>query len=368
MKDMLRGDPLCARLLIIGAGDLGQRLSEASLLHGLTHEVVLAGRDRETGRSFAALMEACTITPVRFEELDGTDIATVERLIRRENPSMIIQCASTVSPWRVATSATSGALALRSAGFAAQIPFQLPIIMNIMIAALSCGFKGPIINCSYPDLTNPVLARLGMAPTTGIGNVGMIYSRVVAAWLKESAHLQSADGCPKAAIRVLGHHSQAGGVMSCDPTSFREGWAPQVFIEGFEGRRDDLAFAGPAIKWGKWTNALTVASALPALAALLGGETAHTSLPGPGGLQGGYPVVVNRDIVVDLPPIITMEEAGRMQAMWARHDGLETIFDDGTILLTERAQSVLSAIDPVFARPLELSELRHRSLQLANLC
>lgn len=61
-------------------------------------------------------------------------------------------------------------------------------------------------------MAGPILARLGLAPAVGLGNVAMILMRVRAA-------IRAAE--PDAAlplVRVLGHHSQVAGVMqACMP-------------------------------------------------------------------------------------------------------------------------------------------------------
>src|SRR5438105_13058347 len=128
------------RILIVGAGDLGRRFSETLLAQGICREIILAGRDVDVGRSFRSLMQACGIGPIRFVEFNAMDLSAAERLVNTFKPSLIIQCAAIVSPWCVATALSPGARAIHKAGFAAQLPFQLPIIKNIMTAAHAWGF------------------------------------------------------------------------------------------------------------------------------------------------------------------------------------------------------------------------------------
>ena len=72
---------------------------------------------------------------------------------------------------------------------------------------------------------------------------------------------------------------------------------------GEEGRRADaLAYRAPVLVPGVRYNAVTAASTLPVLRALLPGATPlRWSAPAPGGLPGGYPVRID-DRSVSLAP------------------------------------------------------------------
>jgi KAP family P-loop domain len=52
----------------------------------------------------------------------------------------------------------------------------LPLLMNVMAGVRAAGFAGLVVNCSYPDVTHPVLAC--PVPTLDVGNAGMIEARV----------------------------------------------------------------------------------------------------------------------------------------------------------------------------------------------
>jgi hypothetical protein len=336
------------RVLLSGLGDLGRRLAHG--LAGLPEvgEIVLAGRPGVRtggGPELAALTAACGAARVRFLELDAADRGAVETLLRRERPDLVVQCASLLSPWLLPGRTDPAALALGRAGFALQLPAQLPLVRTLLEAVHAIGLDAPVVNCSYPDLTHPVLARLGLAPTVGIGNATMIRARVLAA-------LRS-DGRTADPVRLLAHHAQVTSVVLSRPPEDPED-RPRVFL-GEDGEREDgLAYAEPPIASERSLNALPAASGLPLLRALLpGGPAVRISAPGPQGLPGGWPLrVEDGRLDLDLPPGVTQKEALALQERWARLDGIERIDADGTVHFTAEARSAVAAVDPGLAEPL----------------
>ncbi|HEX8561050.1 MAG TPA: hypothetical protein VF668_23360 [Pyrinomonadaceae bacterium] len=341
-------------ILIIGLGNLGKRIAAGLAGCVEVDELLLAGRDARDGPPFAALLAACGAARVRFEELDAGRPSSVESLLRRERPDVVVQCASLLSPWHLASHPGPVSDALGSAGFAAQLPAQLPLILNVMRSAREVDFRGAVVNCSFPDLTHPVLAGLGLAPTIGTGNVSMIRARVCAVLRERGA------GRPPEA-RVLAHHAHLTPVMLSAPPA--EGQTrPRVYL-GAEGERaDELAFAGPPLRSDPGLNALSAASALPVIRALLpGAAPLSTSAPGPLGLPGGYPVrIADGQVQLDLPGALSLEEALEFQRQSARLDGVETIAGDGTVFFTEAAREILRGLHPALAEPLPPSEALNR--------
>ena len=63
------------------------------------------------------------------------------------------------------------------------------LLLTLMRAAKEVGYTGAIANLSIPDLSHEILARVGLAPTIGLGNVTI-------AWLRARAE----------------HHRRSGGI------------------------------------------------------------------------------------------------------------------------------------------------------------
>jgi hypothetical protein len=333
-----------ARVLVIGLGDLGRRLALGLARSAGVGELILAGRDRPEAARFAALASACGTAAARFEPLDCLDVEAIAAVLRRERPDLVVQCAALLSPW--APRSPRAATWLAAAGFALQLPAQLPAVLAVMQAARRAAFDRPIVNCSFPDVTHPILAQLELAPTIGIGNVGMI-AAVASAALRRL-------GRPADRVRVAAHHSHVTAVMTCDRSRLAGATHPRVFLDDAGTPADELAFAGPALGSSQDLNALSAAHGLEILGALLpGGAALATSAPGPHGLPGGWPVRIDGGrVALDLPPGLSHDAALRDAGAAAADDGVAGIAADGTVTFTEAAQRAVASVAPGLAAPL----------------
>jgi hypothetical protein len=349
------------KVLLAGLGDLGRRLAISLAAFPAVGELVVAGRRPDDERAWAALVEDCAVVRVRYQELDLARQGAVERLLRRERPAVVLHSASLLSPWHLHESTRPAAESLLAAGFAAQLPAQLPLLLTVMDAARAVDFRGVVVNCSYPDVTHPILARLGLAPLVGLGNVGMIRQRVLALLRRRA---RSPGDLPL--VRVLAYHSQVGPVLRSEPPADPRRRA-KVFLGEAGEPADDLPYAGTPVLFGREINALTCASAVPLLLALLpGGPSLRTSAPGPLGLLGGYPIrVTGGQATLDLPPAWPPGKAEAFQRQAARQDGIAQIEADGTVVFTPAARKALRQVDPALAEPLAPRQAHRRFLQLA---
>jgi hypothetical protein len=330
------------RICILGAGDLGLRLASLLAAHPSAPEVLLAGRGAGLRmQAFAANCRGPGL--VRAARVDLLDRAALAAIVDAFLPSVIVQCAALLSPWALLGRSDRAARALQHAGFAAQLCVQLPIVLQLMQALRAQARRVLVVNCSYPDLTHPVLAKLELAPLIGVGNAGMIQA-VVSATLRE----RGAD----TQVRVCAHHAQVAAVMAADPS--RCSVAPRIFLGERGEAADELAFAGVALEAGPALNALSAAHALAVLDALvLQCRPLRTSAPGPLGLPGGYPVrVCERSVALDLPAGLELGAALELQTAAAHMDGVGRVANDGTLELTDAACAELAAIEPALARPL----------------
>ena len=350
------------KVLIIGLGDLGQRLAFGVAGLSEVGELVLAGRPSEGASALATLVAACGRSRVRFTPLDALCRSAVERLIRHERPSMLVQCASLLSPWFIAGGQTAVCQAVVKAGFGAQLSAQLPIVTRLMEAVHEIGYQGPVVNCSYPDVTHPVLASRGLAPTVGIGNARMIQALVAAA-LREGATVPgvSAPARKRPLVRVVGHHAHVTStILRLRP---EEAFArPQVYICERGLPAHDLAYAGSPLRSDPGLNAMPAATALPIFRALLRSNApCRVSVPGPLGLPGGYPVVIEgARLRLDLPDGIGFDAAVNFNRRSARFDGIEEVTEDGTVVYTEAAKSAVKRVAPALCEPLNPQEAEER--------
>ena len=225
-------------VLIIGAGDLGERLTAALAARGNVRRVVLAGRSSSTVTAIAATVASATDCLVDAAIVDALQQDEVAELLARVRPDLVVQCASMRSPWALAGRDDAVSRRIVEAGFALRLPFQLPIVLAVMRAARAAGHAGPIANLSFPDVTGPVLRGIDLAPTVGLGNVAMILRRVRAALRADTPEA----GPPL--VRLLGHHAQLPGSIGAEAPSAADDRF-RVYL-GEDGSRDDaLAYRGP---------------------------------------------------------------------------------------------------------------------------
>jgi hypothetical protein len=345
-------------VLIIGAGDLGERLTAALAASRGVTRVVLAGRSFATVAAITVTAAAASDRIVDGAVVDASQQDEVAALLAKTRPDLVVQCASMRSPWALGGREDAAARTILAAGFALRLPYQLPIVLAVTRAAQDAGYAGPIANLSYPDGTGPVLRALGLAPTVGLGNAGMILQRVRTT-LRASTR---SDDLPL--VRVLGHHSQLPGAMEANEPAADD--RCRVYL-GEEGAREDaLAYRGPALATGRRLNAITTAAAIPVLEALLpGAPPLRWSTPAPAGLPGGYPVrIADGAVTLDLPPELEPGEAIAYNERAARGDGIERIDVDGTVHFTTACQQAVAGLAAELAAPLAVADIAARAALL----
>jgi hypothetical protein len=351
--------PQASTALIIGIGDLGERLAAGLASTGRVRRLVLASRSAAAVTAAAVTVASaydCLAEPVTC---DATRPENVAALLTRTRPDLVVQCAAGRGPWALAGRDDAAARAVAAAGLALRLPYQLPVLLAVMRAVRDTGYAGPVANVSLPDVTGPILARLGLAPTIGLGNVSMMLLRVRAA-----LRAAEPDG-ELPLVRVIGHHSQLPGVMQAQEPA-DPGARCRVYV-GEDGRQDDgLGYQAPALAPSIRYNQVTAAAAVPVLQALLP-ESAplRWSVPAPAGLPGGYPArIAGGSVSLDLPPGTGRDEAIAFNEQMAHADGVERIDEDGTVYFTAACQDAVASLDPHLAAPLPVSDLQSRAARL----
>lgn len=353
-------------VLVIGMGNMGERLAYRLAEGGRVRRLVLAGRSAETVEAIAGTAASISDRVVEPVVVNATRQDEVADLLARTRPDLVVQCAAVRGPWALSGRDDAAASAVLSGGLALQLPYQLPVPLAVMRATRDAGYTGPVANLSFPDVTGPILARLGLAPTLGLGNAAMIGLRVRAALCAAGADAEAP------LIRVIGHHSQLlDAMLSREPADPADRC---MVLLGEDGRRaDELAYQAPSIMRSQRYNEVTAAAAIPVLHALLpGAAPLRLSTAAPGGLPGGYPVRIdnridNGAVTLDLPPGVDRAEAIAFNEKQARGDGVERIDDDGTVHFTAAARDAVADVDPGIADPLPVADLEKRARRLDDL-
>jgi hypothetical protein len=351
------------RILILGMGDLGVRIAQRVVEGGFSSACMLAGRS-DAATQWARLLQISSGREVSAARVDGQDVEALKALLASFEPELILQCATLLSPFALRSVQSGAAQAVLKGGFALQLAAQLPVVRTLMHALHELGMKCPVINCSYPDVTHPILAAdhptdedlsvgipaEGLAPTVGIGNVA-----IMAMWYQRNL-----AGANDATLQVVGQHAQLGAVLE-GKFGPRETPAPLVYLNGRRLAPEVLLF-DTELKAGAAMNHLAAATIAPILRGFTEREgVVETHAPGVFGLPGGYPVCfVAGAPELRLPDGLTLDEAVSFNKLAAKGEGIERIDEDGTVFYTEHARQSVAEFCPELAEPLRLKDVESR--------
>lgn len=356
-----------SHLLVVGAGDMTERVLHPLVAAGEVREVTLVSRSASV-HSVAAVLVSGYDVVVHSHVLDARDPAALAALLRAARPDVVLQTASLSSPWSMAGRTDPLALAFARAGLAVRLPLQLPVLASTMRAVADCGYEGPVVNLSFPDVTNPLVARLGPAPLLGVGNVAIMQTRARAALRSELG-----PDAELPLLRLVGQHGQLFDVvqarMPADPADRPMVWVGDEARGQQVQRRDDLPYLAAPIAPGLAYNSLAAAATLPVLRALLpGGAPLRMSVPAPHGMFGGFPVVIRDGAVeLDLPDGVPLAECQALCDRAARGDGIERVDADGTVHFTDAAIAEIRPFAPDLVEPLALDDIDRRSRRILEL-
>lgn len=219
-----------------------------------------------------------------------------------------------------------------------------------MQAVRGLGMECPVINCSYSDVTHPVLAGESLAPTIGIGNVA-----IMAMWYQRNF-----PGANEVTLKVVGQHAQLGPCLE-GRLAAPETPVPLVYLNGERLPADKLLF-DTRLEGGAAMNHLAASTIVPILRGFTEcDEVIETHAPGVFGLPGGYPVRFSGgEFNLRLPDGLTLEEAVMFNSLAAKGEGIERIDEDGTVHYTEHARQSVAQFCPELAEPLHPRDVEKR--------
>jgi hypothetical protein len=181
-----------------------------------------------------------------------------------------------------------------------------------------------VLNACFPDAVNPLLAALGLPVLCGIGNAAIV-----------AASLQAALELPdQRDLAVLAHHLHLHA--PADPADEARAWVGGQPVTDVGARLAAQRAADP-----REVNQVTGLTAALLLDGLLAGTETHTSLPGPLGLPGGYPVRLRgAELTLRLPPGLDRAAAVAWNQRMADRDGVRV--DGDRVVLAPAAAEALA--------------------------
>jgi hypothetical protein len=350
-------------IMVVGMGDLSTRLLNMLLADPATSRLVLAGRDVDAIRRRAnlarfAAMNLGVIGRTEVKHVDLNNVAATAEAIAEARPEIIFMGA-TLQSWRVITELPKEVFAeLDEAQLGPWLPMHLTLNYLLMQAVRMSGVDTKVVNAAFPDAVGPVLAKVGLAPAIGIGNVANIIPALKCGF----AHAAGADPAD-VELRLVAQHyfshyvprfgNSGDGAYHLTVRIRGEQVGDEIdHADVFRQLRTRLQRLG-----GLEGQLLTASSAMRVLSAMATDSKILAHAPAPNGLPGGYPVLVGRDGgVIDLDASLTIEEAIRINEAGQHADGIAHIDDEGTVTFTEPEMAVMKRMLGYECRTMKLSE------------
>ncbi|OXM58501.1 potassium transporter TrkA [Amycolatopsis thailandensis] len=240
---------------------------------------------------------------VDAESVRLDSVESAAEFISRVRPDVVVNVVSPQPPSELHDATGAWPSLVRAAGFAVTLPLQAVLAARLAAAIAQARPDCSFVNAAYPDGVNPVLRAMKLPVLCGLGNVALF-----------DAALRNGLSRPFGELRVVGHHCHLSATPGVPEA--RAWFGEQELL-------DVTALLAAARTLPRATaNSIAACAAGTFLRKLVSDERFNTSLPGPDGLPGGYPVTVDSGkISVDLPREITLSEAVALNEAWSRTEG-----------------------------------------------
>ncbi len=328
-----------ADILIVGTGQFAARiLFDLAATVDAPTRIAVAGRNAsrlawlETAGRARAQMFQRPVTIVG-RRTDPADLEQIAEVLSRVQPSVVLQAASLQSGSVISMQNNAWSKLVAAGGLSASAVFQTVLSARV---ARGCREALPgvhFVNACFPDVTNSLIAAMGLPVTAGIGNIQIL----------AHAFAGSLAGAARAEIKVLAHYQNLA--VWRRQAAERHGANARVWV-GDKEEQDVLArFSGVRLTPEPVID-ISGAAAAPLLLALAHRREWHGHVPGPEGLPGGYPIrTTSSGIVLDLPAGLTRDAAIRWNLAHEEASGL-VVDDHGVAQYTGKLQEELAAVSP----------------------
>lgn len=357
-------------ILIIGsAGSVGHDMMY--IIAGMASNIRVVGADIDEEKGRFEIEESLHVAhnmgnypDLSFRRTDLFEVDETAELLKEIRPSVICNLASLGSWW--VTRLLPLEVYEEICPIGPWLPNHLTLAHKLMQAVEKSGVETSVVNGAYPDLTNVVLGKIGMAPVCGGGNMDLGLSRVRRIVAREL-------DVPVRSVRIygVGHHGAyyTAGLegpfwvkILVDGEDVSERFPNDEIVRLYReaGHGAMSSFEGPLVDQMR-----TASSFLKHVLAIYHdtGEV-HTCVTGPNGLPGGYPTRLSAEGAEVEVPDIGLEEAIRINEAGARIDGIEGVKDDGTVVYVEENVDKMRRVLGYECEELKVSESEERAREL----
>ena len=301
---------------------------------------------------------------LRFAKMDLFKIEETAEALRKIKPKVICNLASLGSWW--VTRLLPDEEYKKIGPIGPWLPNHLTLAYKLMQAVKMSGIDTRVVNGAFPDATNVVLGKVGLAPTCGGGNMDICIHRLKRIVARDL-------GLPFQSVTVygVGHHG----------TFYTKGLDGPYWVKILVGGEDfTKKYPNPKLtemyrKAGYGTAAQfegapvdqmrTATSFLNnVLAIYYDTKKTHSCVPAPNGLPGAYPTRLSAEGAEVALPGITLEEAIRINEEGAKMDGIEKIKDDGTVVFLDQNVEYMRQVVGYDCKELKIDESEERAKEL----
>ena len=299
-----------------------------------------------------------------FRKVDLFDINGTSDLLRELRPKVICNLASLGSWWVTRLLPMDEYKKIGPIG--PWLPNHLTLVHKLMLAVKRSGIETRVVNGAFPDTTNVVLGKLGLAPICGGGNMDLGISR-----LKRLVALDMKRPYRSVTIYGAGHHGSFYTARMSGPY-----WV-KIIVDG-----EDVSERYPNEKltrmyqnagygaFGQYSGALvdqmrTASSFLKhVLAIYYDSNEVQACVAGPNGLPGAYPCRLGESGAEVVLPGISLREAVKINEDGARIDGIEKVKEDGTVIYLDENVRNMREVVGYECKELKPSESEEKAREL----
>ena len=361
---------MLGKILIIGSsGSVGHDMMY--LIAAMTSNIKVVGADINEEKGRREIEEALHLAhnlgnfpDLSFRKVNLFEIPETAELLKEIKPDMICNLASLGSWW--VTRLLPADIYRKICPIGPWLPNHLTLAHKLMQAVKKAGIETRVVNGAYPDLTNVVLGKIGLAPVCGGGNMDLGCSRIRRIVARElDVPVRSVS------IYGVGHHGAyyTKGLdgpfwvkILVNGEDVTDRFPNELIVKLYQagGYAATYQYKGPLVDQMR-----TASSFLKhVLAIYYDTKEIHTCVTGPNGLPGGYPTRLSAEGAEVVLPGLSIEEAIEINEAGARLDGIERVKDDGTVVFMDENVELMREVVGYECRELTTSESEERAKEL----
>jgi hypothetical protein len=357
-------------ILIIGsAGSVAHDMMY--LIASMGRPIKVVGTDVDEKKGMFEIEESLQIAhylgyypDLSFTKMDLFKIEDTAETLRKIKPKVICNLASLGSWW--VTRLLPDEEYKKIGPIGPWLPNHLTLAYKLMQAVKMSGMDIKVVNGAFPDTTNVVLGKVGLAPTCGGGNMDIAIHRLKRIVARDL-------GVPFQGVTIygVGHHGTHYTKKLDGPF-----WV-KIIVEGEDVTRKypnqkliemyHRAGYAASIQLGSVLvdQMRTAASFLNnVLSIYYDARKTHVCVPGPNGLPGAYPARLSAEGAEVILPGITLKEAIRINEEGAKIDGIEKVKDDGTVVYIDENVEYMRQVVGYNCKELKLEESEEQAKEL----